>query len=66
MKPKKYANISQLSAKYSFNTQAVLGSGFASTVYLGEKMQDKQLVCIKAIDLMALGFAPQHIELIHK
>lgn len=33
----RYQNISLMSQKYTFNIQAVMGSGFASTVYLGTK-----------------------------
>lgn len=30
-----------MSAKYSFNIQSILGTGFASTVYLGQRNDNK-------------------------
>jgi hypothetical protein len=62
---KQYKSISELSLKYSFNIQAVLGSGFASTVYLGTRNETKEMVCIKAVDLLTLGFNTPYIQMIH-
>lgn len=43
-----------------------MGSGYASTVYLGQKIDTHQMVCVKAIDLVAMGYSGQYMELIHK
>lgn len=52
--------------KYSFNIQAIMGAGFASTVYLGERIDTHEMVCVKAIDLITISYSSQDKQLIHK
>ena len=63
----KYKNITEMGAKYQVNMNAILGSGFASSVYLGTRISDTKPVCVKAVDLLAFGSADSpHIALIHQ
>ena len=53
--------------KYQVNMNAILGSGFASSVYLGSRISDTKPVCVKAVDLLALGQpGSPHVALIHQ
>jgi hypothetical protein len=63
---KKYKNITEMSQKYTLNIEAVLGSGFASTVYLGVKIGTNEMVCVKAIDLLTLGISSPYAAMIHQ
>jgi serine/threonine protein kinase len=58
--------VSELCQKYSFNIIAVMGSGFGSTVYLGTRNKTSEMVCIKAVDLLSLGFATPYTQMIHQ
>lgn len=52
---------------YAVDMNAVLGSGFASTVYLGVRIADNSKVCIKAVDFLAFGsINSPYIALIHQ
>lgn len=45
----------------------MIGSGFASSVYLGEEISTKKTVCIKVIDLTALKTtSSKAAELLHQ
>lgn len=55
-----------MSEKYTFNINAIMGCGFASTVYLGTRNSNNEMVCIKAVDLMVFGSSHQYIDLLHK
>lgn len=50
-----YPDISKFQEKYIFNIDAMIGNGFASSVYMGEEISSQRMVCIKAIDLMTLS-----------
>lgn len=63
----KYQKISELQQKYKFDINQMIGSGFASSVYLGEEISLQKSVCIKVIDLAALKMAnAKAAELLHQ
>ena len=64
---KKYKSITEMGSKYHIDMNAVLGSGFASAVYLGTRISDSLPICVKAVDLLTFGSSDSpFIQLIHQ
>lgn len=63
----RYKNVAQMGTKYGVDMNSVLGSGFASSVYLGNRLSDNHPVCVKAVDFLAYGSTNSPmIALIHQ